>query len=119
VSGIYLSFLLTVVGAIIARARGWKPEGAFRLGKWGWPVTIVAVGYLAAMFVNVVYPSGLSSGRAIFNLDWITLFIIFIIAVVGAAYLLIGRPDRNIEKHLHDTLEPTGAELTGPATTAT
>src|SRR4029079_2698994 len=26
VSGIYLSFLLTVIGAIVARARGWKPE---------------------------------------------------------------------------------------------
>src|SRR4029078_11814137 len=53
VSGIYLSFLLTVLGAIIERARGWKPEGAFRLGKWAWPVLIVAAGYLAAMFLNV------------------------------------------------------------------
>ena len=34
VSGIYLSFLLTVIGAIIAHARGWVPEGAFRLGTW-------------------------------------------------------------------------------------
>ena len=106
VSGIYLSFLLTVIGAVIARARGWKPEGAFRLGKWGWPVTILAVGYLGAMFLNVVYPSGLSSGRAILNLDWITLFVIFIIAVVGAAYLLIGRPDRNVERHLQGAAEP-------------
>ena len=35
VSGIYLSFLLTVIGAIIARVRGWKPEGAFRSGSGG------------------------------------------------------------------------------------
>ena len=111
VSGIYLSFLLTVIGAIIARARGWQPEGSFRLGKWAWPVLIIAAGYLGAMFLNVVYPSGLSSARAFFDIDWITLFIIFIIAVVGAIYLLIWRPDRNIERHLHDTLEPTGAEL--------
>jgi amino acid transporter len=110
VSGIYLSFLLTVIGAIIARARGWEAEGAFRLGKWAWPVLIVAGAYLAAMFVNVIYPSGLSSARAYVNLDWITLFIIFIIAVVGGLYLLIGRPDRNVEQHLHDPLEPTGAE---------
>jgi hypothetical protein len=67
----------------------------------------------------VVYPSGLSSARAFFNIDWITLFIIFIIAVVGAIYLLIWRPDRNIERHLHDTLEPTGAELPGAAPTST
>jgi len=119
VSGIYLSFLLTVIGAIIARARGWQPEGSFRLGKWAWPVLIIAAGYLGAMFLNVVYPSGLSSARAFFNIDWITLFIIFIIAVVGAIYLLIWRPDRNIERHLHDTLEPTGAELPGAAPTST
>jgi amino acid transporter len=119
VSGIYLSFLLTVIGAIIARARGWRPEGAFRLGKWAWPVLIVAAGYLGAMFVNVIYPSGLTSARATFNIDWITLFIMFIIAVVGAAYLLLGRPDRNVEKHLHDTLEPTGAELPSAAPTTT
>src|SRR6185369_11200548 len=42
VSGIYLSFLLTVIGAMIARARGWVPEGSFRLGKWGWTVSIIA-----------------------------------------------------------------------------
>ena len=119
VSGIYLSFLLTVIGAIVARARGWKPEGAFRLGKWAWPVLIVAAGYLGAMFVNVIYPSGLTSARATFNIDWITLFIIFIIAVVGALYLLIGRPDKNVEKHLHDPLEPSGAELPGAAPTTT
>src|ERR1700755_2960300 len=117
VSGIYLSFLLTVIGAIIARARGWKPEGSYRLRKWGWPVTIIAAGYLAAMFLNVVYPSGLTSARAIFNIDWITLFIIFIIAVVGVLYLFIGRPDRNVEKHLHDPLEASGAELPNAAPT--
>ena len=35
VSGIYLAFLLTVIAAMVARARGWVPEGAFTLGKWG------------------------------------------------------------------------------------
>ena len=117
VSGIYLSFLLTVVGSMIARWRGWIPEGRFRLGKWGWPVSIVAAGYLAAMFVNVVYPSGLSSPRGFFNIDWITLAVIFVIAVIGGAYLLIGRPDKNVQKHIHDALEPAGAELPGRAVT--
>ena len=100
VSGIYLSFLLTVIGAIIARARGWQPEGAFQLGKWAWPVLLIAGGYLAAMFLNVVYPSGLSSARGLFNIDWITLFVIVIIAVLGGLYMLIGRPDRNVARRL-------------------
>jgi amino acid transporter len=106
VSGIYLSFLLTVIGAIIARARGWQPEGVFTLGKWAWPVLILAAGYLGAMFLNVVYPSGLSSARAYINIDWITLLIIFLIAVVGAAYLLAARPDRNVERHLRGEAQP-------------
>jgi amino acid transporter len=110
VSGIYLSFLLTVIAAIVARSRGWVPEGAFRLGRWGWTVTIVAALYLGLMLLNVVVPTGLSSGRALFNLDWITLLVMFVIAVVGGILFLITRPDRQVAEHLHDTLEATGAE---------
>jgi hypothetical protein len=62
------------------------------------------------MLINVVAPSGLSSGRGYFNLDWITLLVIFIIAVVGALYFFTARPDRGVARHLHDDLEPTGAE---------
>jgi amino acid transporter len=105
VSGIYLSFFLTVIGAIIARARGWVPGGTFRLGSWGWPVSIIAAVYLGAMLLDVVYPSGLSSARAFINLDWITLLVIFVIAVVGAAYLFAARPDRNVERRLEEIVE--------------
>jgi amino acid transporter len=115
VSGIYLSFLLTVIAAIVARWRGWQPEGAFRLGKWGWPVTLIAAGYLAAMFINVVYPSGLSSARFFFNYDWLTLFVIFLIAVVGLAYLLLARPDRNVGRRMSGAREAPEAP---PVTTA-
>jgi hypothetical protein len=60
-----------------------------------------------------LFPSGLTSPRGSFNYDWITLVVIGAIAVVGALYLMIGRPDRNIQEHLHDALEPTGAERHG------
>src|SRR5215470_11550599 len=65
VSGIYLSFLLTVIGAAIARARGWVPEGKFQLGKWAWPVIIVGGVYLLVLFVNMVIPTGLTSPRGL------------------------------------------------------
>jgi amino acid transporter len=110
VSGIYLSFLLAVIAAIVARARGWIPEGSFRLGRWGWPVTIAAAAYLGLMLLNIVLPTGLSSGRAYFNLDWITLSVMVVIAVVGLIVFLLGRPDRGVSQHMHDDLEPTGAE---------
>ena len=73
VSGIYLAFFLTVIAAIVARSRGWVAEGTFQLGRWGWTVCIIAAAYLGLMLVNVVAPTGLSSPRGYFNLDWITL----------------------------------------------
>src|SRR6476661_10941553 len=57
VSGIYLSFLLTVIAALIARARGWIPEGQFTLGRWGMVVTVIALAYLGLMLINVVLPT--------------------------------------------------------------
>ena len=39
----------------------------------------------------------------------------FIIAAVGALYFFIARPDRKVASHLHDELEPTGAERHGGA----
>ena len=114
VSGIYLSFLLTVIAAIVARARGWIPEGRFRLGRWGWTVCIVAAAYLGLMLVNVVVPTGLASPRAYFNLDWITLVVVAIVALVGLAVFLLGRPERSVRTHLHDEAEPTGAERHDP-----
>ncbi|MBO0844248.1 MAG: amino acid permease [Nocardioides sp.] len=111
VSGIYLSFLLTVIAAAIARSRGWVPEGRFTLGRWGTTVTWVALLYLGLMLINVVVPTGLDSPRgALFNYDWITLLVIVIIAIVGAAYFLLARPDRGVSHHLHDELEPSGSE---------
>jgi amino acid transporter len=110
VSGIYLSFLLTVIAAIVARSRGWVPEGSFQLGRWGWTVSIVAAFYLGLMLLNVIVPTGLTSGRGLFNLDWITLLVMAVIAVVGAAYFLAARPDRRVAGHVHDRLEATGAE---------
>src|SRR4051794_31876008 len=113
VSGIYLSFLLAVIAAIVAHARGWVPEGAFKLGRWTWPVLIVAAGYLGLMLINIIAPTGLTSPRAIFNIDWITGTVMFVVAVVGVVLFLITRPDRTVRGHLHDELEPTPAELSG------
>jgi amino acid transporter len=114
VSGIYLSFLLTVIGAIVARSRGWQAEGPFKLGRWGWPVTLIAAGYLGIMFINVVAPTGLDSPRgALFNLDWVTLAVMFVIAVVGLLAFVIAKPWQAIARHVHDDLEPTGAERRG------
>ncbi|HUN33989.1 MAG TPA: APC family permease [Trebonia sp.] len=105
VSGIYLSFLLTVIGVVIARVRGWVPAGKFKLGRWAWPVTIVAGVYLLAMLINVVAPTGPSSPRAYFNIDWITLLVMFVVAVVGVVLFLVAHSGKALAAHMRDDLE--------------
>jgi amino acid transporter len=126
VSGIYLSFLLTVIGSMIARARGWVPAGPFKLGRWAWPVSVVGALYLALMLVNVVLPSGLTSGRAYFNLDWITLLVMAVVTVAGIVVYFAAHGGREIGAHMVDTdapgylpppaaAEEAGAEGSAPA----
>ena len=97
VSGIYLSFFLTVLGALIARSRGWKPSGHFTLGSKGMIVNIIALVYLSVMFINLVIPTGLGSPRgALFNLDWVTLVVMIVIAIVGGIVYMIAQPAKHI-----------------------
>jgi amino acid transporter len=106
VSGIYLSFLLTVIGSMIARARGWVPAGKFTMGRWAWPVSVVAGLYLALMLVNVVLPTGLGSGRSYFNLDWVTLLVMAVVTVAGVIVYVVAHGGREIGAHMVDTDAP-------------
>ena len=117
VSGIYLSFLLTVIGSMIARARGWVPAGKFTMGRWAWPVSVFAGLYLALMLVNVVLPTGLGSGRSYFNLDWITLLVMAVVTVAGIIVYAVVHGGREIGAHIVDTDAPghRPAAAPGPA----
>src|SRR5580704_16079034 len=105
VSGIYLSFFLTVIGAAVARMRGWVPEGKCQLGKWAWPVIIVSGLYLLVMLINVVAPTGLSSPRAYFNIDWITLIVMIIVFLVGIVLFALSKGGKEIDSHMRDDAE--------------
>jgi amino acid transporter len=54
--GIYIAFQMVVVGALFARARGWRPAGPFTLGRWGWPVNLVALSYGVFAIINMMWP---------------------------------------------------------------
>jgi amino acid transporter len=99
VSGIYLSFLMVTVAALVARLRGWRAAGRFRLGKWAYPVNIIAIAYGALMLVNILAPTGLTSPRSVlFNYDWMTLVVVLVILIIGALYFVSTRPDRKITR---------------------
>ena len=109
ISGIYLSFLLTVIGSMIARRRGWAPAGRFRLGRWAWPVSVAALVYLGLMLANVVAPTGLGSARSYFNYDWVTLMVMAVVTVLGVIVFLAAHRGREIGQHMIDNEAPVAA----------
>lgn len=87
--GIYIAFQMIVIGAIIARLRGWQPRGAFRLGAWAWPVNIASLVFGVASIVNMVWPRSPAD-------PWYSNYgmILSSVIVVGAGflYMLVAKP---------------------------
>jgi hypothetical protein len=51
---IYLSYLLTNLGVLVARFRGWPHKPAwFNLGRWGKLVNVIAILYGGLMLINI------------------------------------------------------------------
>ena len=51
---IYFSYLLTNIGVLNARFRGWPHQPAwFNLGRWGKPISILAIIYGGLMLLNI------------------------------------------------------------------
>ncbi|MEY9968622.1 amino acid transporter [Streptacidiphilus sp. MAP12-16] len=94
VVGIYVGFQSVVLASIIGRAKGWKPAGTFRLGRWGWPVNIAGLvyGVTAIIVLSIKTPP---NGTSFFE-RWLVPISVGIVAVVGLAYLAIFRPKERI-----------------------
>jgi amino acid transporter len=90
-AGIYSAFAMVVLGALIARLGGWVPSGAFRLGVWGWPLTIAGLAFEVAAVINFIWPRPASPDASFYatNLIPIALLAIFLLGL-----LLLGRADR-------------------------
>lgn len=88
-AGIYLAFQLLVLGALIARARGWRPAGSFRLGAWAIPVNVTALIYGVCAIVDMVWPRTPQD-------PWYSNYgmLIGTVAIVSAGflYMLLARP---------------------------
>jgi len=87
--GIYIAFQMIVIAALIARSRGWRPAGVFRLGRWAWPVNVVALVYGVGAIVNM------SWGRSPSD-PWYSNYGVLVTAagvfILGFLYMIIARP---------------------------
>jgi amino acid transporter len=90
--GIYVAFQAVVLAALVARLRGWKPAGAYRLGRWGLPVNILALGYGLAAAINLAWPRA-EAGAAWYD-QWIVLLGLGVVLGTGLVYMVLGRPYR-------------------------
>lgn len=88
-AGIYIAFQMIVLGALIARARGWRPSGPFRLNAWAWPVNIVAFGYGIGAIVDMFWPRTPSEP---WYLNYGMIFTSAVVIGCGLVYMVIASP---------------------------
>ena len=85
--GIYIAFQGVVAAALVARLRGWRPRGEFRLGRWGVAVNVLALVYGVAAGLNLAWPRGTGAwydkGSVLLGTA--------VVVVVGLLYMVIGR----------------------------
>jgi amino acid transporter len=87
--GIYIAFQMLVLGALIARARGWRPSGPFRLGSIGVVVNVLALAYGVGAIVNMAWPrSPLDPWYSNYGMLVATAGVL----TIGFAYMLLGKP---------------------------
>jgi amino acid transporter len=134
---IYFSYLLTNIGVLAARYRGWPHKPAwFNLGRWGKPVNILAILYGGLMLINIaiwqdpnLFGNFGGDGRAITNpmintfitpfgntIDGLPAWPVFeslvgLLAVLGVIYYLVSVRGRAADVEAADAA--TGEALIG------
>src|ERR1700678_1283321 len=87
--GIYISFQMIVLAALIARTKGWRPLGPFSLGAWGWCVNVLALAYGVGAIVNILWPRNPGD-------PWYSNYSMLVttvgIMVLGAFYMVAAKP---------------------------
>ncbi|MFD0499677.1 amino acid permease [Streptomyces rhizosphaericus] len=99
----YAAFMMVVLAALRMRLKGWRPAGAWTLGRWGMTVNIAALAYGILGMVLLAQPIG--DSRTPFVDRWIAVIGFLVVSAVGLAYLLTAKPDRNSTAPEGDALE--------------
>jgi len=78
-----------VLGALIARAKGWRPTGPFTLGTRGWLVNGVALAYGVSAIVNILWPR---SPNDPWYVNYAMLVTTIGVLVLGGLYMVVAKP---------------------------
>jgi amino acid transporter len=89
--GIYISFQMIVLAALLARTKGWRPTGPFTLGSWGMLVNVLALAYGVSAIVNILWPRPQGPDD-----PWYIVFGMLVTTVgvilVGGIYMVLAKP---------------------------
>ena len=86
-AGIYVGFQMVVLAALRAHAKGWKPAGAWTMGRWGFAINALALTYGVAAIINMCWPRGADWGTR-----WVVLVGLAVVIGVGLVYMALARP---------------------------
>jgi amino acid transporter len=87
--GIYMAFQMLVLGALIARSKGWIPTGPFTLGRWGWPVNLIGFAYGVSAIFDMMWPR---APQDPWYSDYGMIVTAVGVIVLGTVYMLTARP---------------------------
>ncbi len=87
--GIYISFQMIVLAALLARGKGWRPSGPFTLGGWGYPVNLLALAYGVSAIVNILWPR---SPNDPWYANYGMLVTTIGVMVLGGIYMVLAKP---------------------------
>ena len=112
--GIYMAFQMLVLGALIARSKGWTPTGPFTLGRWGLPVNLVGFAYGISAIFDMMWPRAPQD-------PWYSNYGMIVTAVgvivLGTVYMLTAKPYERGNAPAGDAHRPrvgTGAGVVAP-----
>jgi amino acid transporter len=87
--GIYISFQMVVLAALLARVKGWRPAGPYTLRGWGLTVNVVALLYGVGAIVNILWPR---SPDQPWYVNYGILVTTIGVVVLGLLYMVVARP---------------------------
>lgn len=99
----YAAFQMVVLAALRMRLKGWRPAGAWTLGRYGFAVNVAALVYGVLAMILLAAPTGDASTPFVDR--WIALIGFLVVSAVGLVYLLTAKPDRKSTAPEGDALE--------------